>query len=324
MIYTFRCPNECEHCCYECGPHREEKCDPSQAATWVEAAARHGCTDMGFSGGECLLYMDEVLELSRIAAEAGLTPTIATGAFWATSPDAAGDVVGKLQSAGVRRVVVSADAFHQKSVSLERVRNALAACSAASMEVHVSVTRTRRDAEWEKEARGILEPYMKHVRYTMVGPVGRWRSHHAEFPRGDRERVDVCRSVFEITIYPNGDVYPCCSGAIGEVYNRGRNALRIGNDREEDPGDILERAEHSIVLNALRIAGPNGLLDVWGDAAIQAQVPQVVRSRCELCLWLAEHLDGDAVQSSSRQLRDQYVARLEESWRVRRRLFPDP
>ena len=66
LLYTNRCPLTCRHCVVSASPERTDKMDIGLAERAIRDAAAWGVLTVGFSGGEPLLYWEEIAEL-RIA-----------------------------------------------------------------------------------------------------------------------------------------------------------------------------------------------------------------------------------------------------------------
>jgi pyruvate-formate lyase-activating enzyme len=121
MIYTFRCNAECSHCYTESSPHARGKLSPSAASSIVEQGASFGKCFLVLSGGEPMLYADEVYALSRRARELGYFVAVGTNAFWAKDRDRALRCLEQLAEAGVKALFPSSSGFHTAFVPAERV-----------------------------------------------------------------------------------------------------------------------------------------------------------------------------------------------------------
>jgi len=78
-----------------------------------------------FAGGEPLLYFDKVLEAAKHGKELGFKISIVTNGFWAYSVDRAREQIRQLKAAGLYRVELSSDHFHQKFIPIETIQNAI-------------------------------------------------------------------------------------------------------------------------------------------------------------------------------------------------------
>jgi hypothetical protein len=194
----------------------------------------------------------------------------------------------------------------------------------------------QRSGLYDKECSNIWKEINAHtkgkpvgIKVSEVGPYGRWKQYRYKLPHDCKERIDVCKSVFELSIFPNGDVFPCCSGAISEFLDQKEKPglLWLGNLDKTSLSEIIEAAETSLVLNALRIAGPNGLLDIWGNNGAIHREPLLFCGTCDLCIAVNKELGIQSpilVKNAHHDGKEDIRLRLQQSWDERVRLLPDP
>jgi MoaA/NifB/PqqE/SkfB family radical SAM enzyme len=82
---------------------------------------------VSITGGEPLLYVKRVVEISKAATDLGYKPMVFTNCFWAKTPRAAYKMLFNLKKAGIKTIITSADVFHQEYVPIEYVCNAVLA-----------------------------------------------------------------------------------------------------------------------------------------------------------------------------------------------------
>ena len=75
--------DKCNALCAQCGMRASNdfprtKMDPEKLKPQIEAMAQKGVQSISFTGGEPLLFLDEVIELANFASKAGI-PYIRTG-----------------------------------------------------------------------------------------------------------------------------------------------------------------------------------------------------------------------------------------------------
>jgi len=131
LLLTYWCNARCESCYLSCGPQRGEWMSVQLGLrVWGELqdASPHGCR-VHISGGEPFGDWDRLIELCRAAAERGLGPlqAVETNAFWALDEAIVRRRVSQLAEAGMYRLVVSSDPYHQQFVPIERCRTAVEA-----------------------------------------------------------------------------------------------------------------------------------------------------------------------------------------------------
>jgi len=136
---TNRCPAQCAHCCTSSGPESwQGPLDYGLAETALLQSLELGCFDhLSFTGGEALVYMDDVLSLSRLAHSHGYTVSVVTNGFWAGSPRRAHVYALQLKRAGVTTIKVSTSPFHRRYIPTANVANAWVAAEDIGLEVMI-------------------------------------------------------------------------------------------------------------------------------------------------------------------------------------------
>jgi len=126
LMLTYWCNARCASCHVRSGPQRGEWMDVEQGLTWWEqliSASPHGCR-VHVTGGEPFGDWPRLISLCRGAHRAGLGPlqAVETNAFWATEERIVRDRLGALDAAGMGKLSISADPYHQQYVPIERCR----------------------------------------------------------------------------------------------------------------------------------------------------------------------------------------------------------
>jgi hypothetical protein len=131
LMVTYWCNASCASCYLACSPQRRgPDMSVEQALSLWEgliAASPHGCR-IHLSGGEPFGDWPRLIEICRRAKAAGLGPLekVETNAFWASDPAIIRDRAAALDAAGMGKLCISADPYHQQFVPIERCRLAAA------------------------------------------------------------------------------------------------------------------------------------------------------------------------------------------------------
>ncbi len=126
LMLTYWCNARCASC-YVCSSPEAEGDMSVEAglAFWegLQNASPHGCR-IHIGGGEPFGRWETLIELLRRAKVAGLEPAeaVETNAFWATDEKIISDHLAALNEAGMGRLAISSDPYHQQFVPIERVR----------------------------------------------------------------------------------------------------------------------------------------------------------------------------------------------------------
>ncbi len=284
LLLTYWCNARCASC-YVCS---SPQCTGDMAvedglALWegLVCASPHGCR-IHLSGGEPFGRWEALIALARAAGREGLGPleAVETNAFWATDEKDVRDRLGALDDAGMGRLTVSADPYHQQFVPIERVRLAARVGEEALGARRVQV----RWRDWAAAGydTSCLEPLRRWELFARYAAIGRDRlvgraavelagllqlrpaSVFADSPCGDR--LLRCRHVH---VDAAGTVCPgTCAGI---VLGRAGKASTIGQiwrrlaDRFADMDEMAaagspDEQGGEDVLAILVQAGPGGLM----------------------------------------------------------------
>jgi hypothetical protein len=289
LLLTYGCNAACASCYLGCSPDRQEEMSPDDAlAFWrelIEASPR-GCR-IHLSGGEPFLDWPRLLEVCRRAQAEGLGPLhkVETNAFWADDAGVVRDRLRALDAAGMQKLVLSTDPYHQQFVPIERCR--LAARIAEEL-----LGRERLQVRWRDWlAEGCDTDAMDEdrraalfVQYAAAGR-DRWNGRAAMHlaPRLSRKLPaefadDLCREPLlrsrHVHVDPAGRIMPgtCAGIVLGSAGSQ--PIVRIWRQLDRDHASRP-------VVGRLAAAGPFGLLR---DAAQAGFRPRAAYAgKCHLC-----------------------------------------
>ena len=248
LNYTAQCPLSCDFCCYGCNPQRKEKMDFSRALNLIqESAPFDDFTSVAFTGGEPLLFPDEIVNLAGAAKRAGKNSTIATAAHWASSKQAAKDLIERLVESGLNRLNVSFDGSHEKYVPRGNIYNVVNAIQDFGIPLYIISTHYS-ETDFNQEdlsdhAHGIF-----HFR-KLVAKAG--MATKAKIDYGDQpsfEQMSCYRRVYhDLVVFYDGKAYPCCS-----TFNRASRGLVLGNSWTDGFAQLRIRLLGSVMLRAMK------------------------------------------------------------------------
>jgi hypothetical protein len=288
LCYTRTCPLNCADCIIESSPKVRGKMERDTAREYLHAIRRFS-PEVCFTGGEPMLYYNEVLDLTREAREIGLGTTMVTGAGWVSleKPNIARERIRALADAGMRRICVSWDQYHEEFSPREKAQLVVDLVTETGMQCAVrGVIPSTCDwhtqaAPWEGKPVD-YEP-VKLIKLGAAKALPNDQFYWEEqMPRG------ICTIVLSPVIEPDGMVYACCGP--------GRYALKpspliLGNANEESLDAIFERAVKNPLLEALSLIGPYGMIQLLKDhPATKQHFFQRPRYTgiCELCLDITD------------------------------------
>jgi hypothetical protein len=225
---------------------------------------------------------------------------VMTNCYWARSLNQACDTLKKIQEAGCTHIWISADAFHQEFISLERVKTALKAARSCHFENIIVnslyLGSDQNDNQFNRETHKIIselgslndvitrwESFSIGVALSVVGraaeklapilPQEKLPSGPCVLPPYLGSNID-CPQAFEID--PFGWVLLC-------------PGLSVGNAKTTSLSQILDTYDPSSIplLKTLRKEGPMGLLK---EAQARGYTPRTYVNECHLCYEVRKHL----------------------------------
>ncbi len=126
LLLTYWCNARCASCYVCSGPDAAgDMSVETGLAIWegLQSASPHGCR-IHIGGGEPFGRWAALIELARRAHAGGLGPlqTVETNAYWASDANIVRRRLSALDAAGMERLTISADPYHQQFVPIDRVR----------------------------------------------------------------------------------------------------------------------------------------------------------------------------------------------------------
>jgi hypothetical protein len=297
LMLTTWCNARCASCYLCCGPDRRDAMSVEAAlAIWrsLQEACPHGCR-VHISGGEPFGDWPGLIELARRAQAAGLGPLekVETNAFWAEAAGLVRERLEALDAAGMGKLVISTDPYHQAFVPIARVRLAAQVAEEVLGAGRVQV----RWRDWLTEGfdtAGMDSPawealvtfYAAKGRDRLCGRAARGLTGRLQLKSLGELADDTCSAALlrsrHVHVGPDGDVMPgTCAGIV---------LGRIGPDSATAIWQRLE-ADHAAraVVGTLARRGPVGLLEAAQEAGYQPQAGYA--GKCHLCWevrrWLA-------------------------------------
>lgn len=292
------CPLACDYCCYTCGPKRTETMDLDFAMSLVDQAATLGVFDeFGFTGGEPLVYFDDILKLTTRMAGYGMPFSMISACDWAADDASTRAKLLPLIDRGMSVFTASYDPSHERFVPRDYVRRA----------IDTMLSKGRRSVlcgSFYDDTTNLAELFPQYADNPMVSlvtrvvlpKVGRMERRDDVQPsyyKGtDTSSGGTCYKRFyhDVTVFWDGEVYPCCS-----VYNRATPGISYGNAYDEPLVDIWDRIAGSLFLRYIKQGGFDVLYDFIGkrDPALAARLPD--RSKtigpCHLCSVMMRDAD---------------------------------
>ena len=262
----------------------------------LQRASPHGCR-IHIGGGEPFGRWETLIDLARRARRAGLGPLAAveTNAYWAVDERTVRDRLRALDAAGMGRLTISADPYHQQFVPIERVR--LAARVGADVLGSERVRVRWRDWAAEGFDTGALTPerraelFARYLRHGRDRLTGRAAAELAGLDQlnpptafADQNCAEPLLRSRHVHVDGAGIVSPgTCAGI---VLGRATTAASVGELWRRAWTAFAEGGGHDVagmeLISLLAGRGPTGLLAEAERLGYTAR-PAGYAGRCHLC-----------------------------------------
>jgi hypothetical protein len=288
---TDRCNARCPHCAFNCSPEIEGCMELGKAKSYVSETEALDTEIVCITGGEPMLYPHFVREIVSECDRLSIPEVwLFTNGFWANNPSRANTITGDLKGRGLTKVFLSVDAFHQRYVPIELVKNAIRASLKVDLQVCIDarfVGKPDEDNRHNSVTRSFLEALgslLSNIEVTRAQPlfVGRAAdslSKHVKKKPFSEILDEECpgawsggtlKSPLGVDVDKFGHVTIC-------------PGLGIGNTSATSLRKILEEYDYKnyAIIAALFDNGMDGLMDL---ASSQGFVPkEAYVNGCHFC-----------------------------------------
>ena len=283
---TSVCNAKCAMCYQSAGPKGSDTWGRSSLpVAELERVLREAATveTLGrrfhLAGGEAFVRPNDCITLFSAARDAGYVDvSTTTNAYWGRVRDKAFGMCSRLREAGLTRMEISWDFWHQPYVSGDTVSNVLEACAeyGISTALRVLTTKSHSVAEALSAIRKSSLDCASEIFTCPVFPIGRAA---VEIDRDDiyftGDITGSCHSTLNLTVNAWGNVYPCCAGADQTDW------LSFGNVRERAIDEIAADMNRSLLLRTLVFRGPRAFIPILEQAGFD--VGRDYSNICHLC-----------------------------------------
>ncbi len=302
LMLTWWCNARCASCYLSCGPRRRGWMDVDDAARWwgeLAAASPHGCR-VHLTGGEPFGDYSRLLEVCRRAAreipsDSGPLEKIETNAFWCTDEAVVRRRLAELDAAGMGRLVISADPYHQQYVPIERCRLVARVAEDVLGADRVQV----RWRDWlaegfdtgdlpESDRAELFARYAREGRDRLNGRAAELLTRGVRPGRRMEQFTDsLCHDALlrskHVHVGPGGSVLAgTCAG------------IRLGDATAEPIDEIWRKLGEDWrergVVGVLAREGPVGLARAAEQFGFEPDRTGGYRSKCHLCWTVRSHL----------------------------------
>ena len=320
LYYTMRCNAACAHCGVWSAPDRGERMSLEQASRYIHLLAENNKPKVVvFVGGEPLLHLEDICELTRITQSYGIVAQVSTNAFWASTEERALRTMEALAEAGLGHLALSADSYHSEFIDPKNVGRAFAAARQFGLIRKLQVINSAVSEEGDDliEAIGV-DPaeILEHSHFKIrrrdpdfdpskwiifnrhsVAPFGRaaFLSGHAIMETLEQLEDFPCFMARKFPIiYPNGDTYACCCTA--GFYKE----YLVGNLEQQSLKELDAKLEDDVVFEAINKVGPVKLAKAVRSCGVD--MSDGFANPCHACRETMARADRKTLVDESRKL----------------------
>lgn len=269
--YSTRCNIRCEHCVAAGDVVASKTMDYGRALELITQLDQAGVGGVSFSAGEPLLYLTEITGLVKLCRQLGIYTRIVTNSFWASSAEAANNLVADLQENGLWQLRLSYSRWHQHHVERNNVLQAARSCKQLGLDYFISFVTDFSEED---------EPYEQFLREHDLKffPEPVIYGGRAESFKPRQIQTDYQANCCEMNPYlsPDLEMYGCCDAG---SHFRATNFFYLGNLNDHTLEELLIRSETDQLYNLIRIMGITNIASFVGMQSREI----IAYSKCELC-----------------------------------------
>jgi MoaA/NifB/PqqE/SkfB family radical SAM enzyme len=257
----------------------------------VEDAASYGIRKISITGGEPLLFADEIKKISEKAANLGIAVTVLTNGFWGDRN--ARSFLLDLKKHGVVRLVLSTDEYHAEFVPVERFITAAKVANNLGFRVGVVLSFTQDMKKLAKIENSLIKARVKYMKRPVLAR-GRGANIKKELikKRGMpvSKRFGPCSGFPFPMVMVDGRVLVCCF--VNKDLISENNGIIIGNTKDKSLDKILKEAESNYFVKQLGKKHPFTVYQEHRGALNKAGFkPEKYQSICDFCTLLLNKKD---------------------------------
>lgn len=277
---TNSCNMTCGHCITDSSPQARGDLSWPQ----IEAAVRSAAAQVDgvcVTGGEPLLRRELTLRTIRLTRELGLRSSMVTNGYWARGTDEAAAVFSDLREAGLQKLAVSFDRYHDRIVSENSLDVLLAAGAGTGIGLQVQYCGDRSDDAF-RAAERVAASHDVALMTAEVLPFGRGLRITPRRPV-DVEEIPAspCGVAVRPVLTPEGELFTCCGPARGAA---SFSPLRLPIGSAADVGAALSSGATAPILNMIHVKGPRALLGRLSPGTRERVTARLLdASICSLC-----------------------------------------
>ena len=264
VITTHRCTAACVECCFGCSPGIETAIPVASIEQYIDDAADYGSFQMVvFTGGECFLLGNDLVDLVRRCTDHGFKSRVVTNGYWGESEKVAERRAKALAGAGLGEVNISTGPAHAEYVSLDSVQNAAVASHNAGLSVLIAL-EISDGMSFDANAMFSNREFESLVD---AGKITILASPWMEFRDGTGPKIDnvaantsryntgrCSSSLNVVAVTPTQKLISCCGLPMEDLPE-----LAVGNLQTSSLGDLLSNSQNDLLRLWIHAEGPRAV-----------------------------------------------------------------
>lgn len=241
LLFTYRCTIACFHCLFNCSPSHPNVYVSFEDGVEFLRQLRETDRVIHIAGGEPMMYYRQMLKICQYADKYGFAPHFfETNASWCINDEVTQRRYNEMKQAGIKGVLISADAYHQAFVIPKRRYRAFEWAVKIFGRENVSAGDISLEALTELRKIGrdetLIGEYAKTHTPRLIGRAGEKLAKflpkrtiddliHDHLWASQSEGKECAvefdpNRMWEIHIDPYGNIQTCCGIIIGNAYKK--------------------------------------------------------------------------------------------------------
>lgn len=257
VFYTNDCNILCEHCFL--GRITEKHFMRNELLKNVLSQAIECDIDViSFTGGEPLLYWDNISKELNVGLLNNIKLTISTNGFWARNEDSTKKMMEKLKSKNIKQIELSYDEYHAKFIPIENIYNIIDIAKIYNIVVKIIMSVSNELSYLVLYSKLLKYICAENIIIQKVAKFGNANNNAISSFQDIKQCIGVrCEQIMNPCVTYTGDVFACCGPCVVSGTN---NILYISNLNNERLDSIINKMLRDSKLRAIHKYGPSVLL----------------------------------------------------------------
>jgi len=286
FLYSRRCFAQCQHCGTSSTPFHRKKLSMNMIEKILKALSQYDIDSVGISGGEPLVYYEDMLEIGDMAQRYNIGLILFSNAFWAKNEEITEHYLSNLKERGLNTLQLSTDQFHQEFIDKKNI--VMAANMAERLDIPCTVMIPSPASGWSTiQTLSYLEMECNAELITHpIHPIGRALELDDSYFQWRALTLEGCDLVGRIEVDSTALVAQCPPASDFDE----SNPLILGDLHHASVEDMMDKYQQRLLYWILGNYGPLGLYYLFLESGVEMSVSVVGKvSNCQLCQQLTSN-----------------------------------